>query len=751
MNKILISLVFLICSCSLIRRDNPPEAFKGSFVNRNGIISIEAEHFSDARGWKISPFYTGISISPDKTINANEAFADYQVEFNDKGNYFLYTLSCLKQGGLTDENCFSLSLINDQSQTVRDIQISFPETNALLWSSLSYPERQKAILKIDQPGKYTLRLQNARGNRYNIDKLILAADSLYRPSGTGDVETIATDTLFPRNDIVLPPKWVFGVLYGGYTNQEQSLSVIDSLITGDYPIDAYWIDSYFWDFNQGKGPKGFVDFIGDTLAFPDMELMWKSFQDRSIKGGIWIWNMINEKGNETVFKEFQNKNYLVNIFDNKNSWHNETKDTRTGTIDFTNAQATALWEKKLEPFFSKGLDFLKLDNSSDIPFCSAAFKATQELGKETKGRGFILAHLHSTYDNRHKLYPAKWTGDAKICWSQAGYPDMGAYAMGGLKENIGMVADPKRSTYEIPFLTHDAGGYDYFGSTEQSDELYMRWIQFASMNTIMTIFSTAKNPTRNHPYRYPEIVRKNFRKYTHLRMMLFPYIYSYAISTHLTGAKMVQGDGIHEYQYLFGKEILIAPVYQKGQTTQQVFLPEGDWYDFDTDELFNGNRTIDFPAPLEKLPVFVRKGAIIPMRHYARAIEMGNNDTLLIQVYPSDEKTSFSLLEDDGSSNDYLQGIYSTTKFWVQNQNLSLSFEIDPIQGSFSGNEPERRYELVFHDVSRPSSLKINDVLISPDGKKTSYEYDVSARILKLNFSEIKTEKTMISIKLTKK
>jgi alpha-glucosidase (family GH31 glycosyl hydrolase) len=319
--------------------------------------------------------------------------------------------------------------------------------------------------------------------------------------------------------------------------------------------------------------------------------------------------------------------------------------------------------------------------------------------------------------------------------------------MGGLKENIGMIANPRRSTYEIPFLTHDAGGYDYFGSTEQSDELYMRWMQFASMNSVMTIFSTAKNPTRNHPYRYPVHVRDNFKKYTHLRMMLFPYIYSYAMKTYLTGIKMVQGDGIHSYQYLLGNEILVAPVYEKGKTRQEVFLPQGEWYDLETDQLYQGDQTIIVPAPVEKLPMFVRKGSIIPMRNYARAIELGNNDTLIVHVYPTEEKTSFALYEDDGLSNDYLQGVYSTLNMSAMLKSNLLDFTIDPIIGNFSGMSPDRRYEIVFHDVKKPLLLHFNGVKVLVNGSETSFDYFPLTRILKVFINTRKSEQSLIRVK----
>ncbi|MCF8378946.1 MAG: DUF5110 domain-containing protein [Bacteroidales bacterium] len=745
MRNLFLIVIFVTLSCSISsKEDNRNSENRYQFIDN--LISIEAENFSACHGWSVKNFYTGVGISPDKNSNSDSSFVQYNLNIEKGGIYSFFFLGSLNRNNTATDNIFTISLVNEDTKDQINEYLALPPSNTLIWSSLSFPEKQKVKLTIENSGRYILKISDSEGGNYYLDKFVLALDSSYFPSGTGPVQTLNIDSQFPRNDIVIPPSWAFGVLYGGYTDQQESLSVIDSLTKGDYPIDAFWIDSYFWDFNSGKGPKGYIDFIGDTMAFPDVEYMWSKFEEKKIKAGIWVWNMINEKGNEEVFETFKTKNYFSDISDNKNSWHNASKDTRTGSIDFSNPEAASYWQKCLEPFFTKGLDFLKLDNSSDIPYCEAAFSATGEMGKETEGRGFILAHVHSTYDYRHKQYPAKWTGDAKICWSQPDYPNMEVYAMGGLKENIAMIADPKRTTYEIPFLTHDAGGYDYFGSTEQSDELYMRWIQFASMNTMMTIFSTAKNPTRNHPYRYPIGVRDNFKKYTHLRMQLFPYIYSYALNTHLTGKKMVQGDGVHEQQYLFGNELLVAPVYQKGITRQEVYFPEGEWYDFDTDELYQGNQTLSIDAPVEKLPLFVKKGAILPMRHYARAIELGNNDTLVVHVYPSEVKTIFSLYEDDGISNDYLQGIYATTKMSVIMKENKLEFTIEPVVGNYSGMNPNRSYQLKFHNISTPKTASVNGKMILETGNNESFNYLDSKKILTVFFGSVKSEESKINI-----
>jgi hypothetical protein len=738
-----LSLLSLFPFGKFVRENN-----KTVFSEKNRIISIEAENGSLTPGWVTGSYYTGRGIFSKINNYPDSLIAEYDLEFIGTGEYDFFVLGNGNGRTEGDNSRFSIQLYDNNRNLIGIKYLVFPILTAPSWGAGTPDSEKQVSFIISTPGRYTLRVENPGLPGLFLDKFVFTSDLNYRPEGTGPVETSPEGAGTERNRIILPPRWAFGILYGAYTNQKESLRTVDSLIQGDYPIDAYWIDSYFWDFNSGKGPGGYVNFIGDTAAFPDMEAMWTEFAAKKIKAGIWIWNLINENGNEAAFADFKESKYFTDTYLNTGGWHNKGNNTITGSINFDDPEAVVYWKSRLKPFFDKGLDFLKLDNSSDISFCSAAFSATQELGKETEGRGFILAHLHSTWDYRHKSYPAKWTGDAKICWSQPDYPDLGVYAMGGLRENIGMIADPKRSTYEIPFLTHDAGGYDYFGSTDQSDELYMRWMQFASMNTMMSIFSTAKNPTRNHPYRYPEYVQENFRKYTHLRMKLFPYIYSYAVRTYLTGEKMIQGDGIHEYQYRFGDELLVAPVYRKGQTSQDVYFPQGKWYDTETDSVFEGGGILTVYAPQDKLPLFAREGAIIPMRRYARALELGNNDTLEINVWPAEKASEFTLYEDDGISNAYLEGKYSAITMRSEKIKGGMQFTVDPVQGDFKGMKPDRSYEISFRCMAgSPTEVRINGAILREVNGNDSYGYYEKNNTLLVKFTSVKKEKTVITVK----
>jgi len=525
------------------------------------------------------------------------------------------------------------------------------------------------------------------------------------------------------SNIILPPTWAFGIMYGGYTNQQETINRIEQIKKHNYPIDAYWIDSWFWSYSdKGVGPHKFIDFTADTVAYPSRKKMWKYMQDNNVKGGFWVWDCILETGNEKAFNDFKEKAFFSSTYLNTNSWHNgsrstamfqngkERKGTQCGNIDFDNPAAVDYFKQKMKPFFDEGADFIKLDRTSKISTCKAMFEMSQEFGKETKGRGFILSHTGGQETEEYKRYPTKWTDDTRSDWTiekplivfNSWVPHV------ALKENIAMYTDPKNRTSEIPFLTNDLGGFD-MGKTKQPDEeLYIRWLQFSMFNPITEVFSQPENPTANMAWVYSEKADNIFRNYAHWRMQLFPYIYSYAHRSRIEGKQMMGKIPGHLYQYMFGDELLAAPVYEKGATKQKVFLPSGNWINYWTGEQLQGNTEHTVAAPLHQIPLFVKQGAIIPMRQYASSIEKGNNNTLLLHVYPGADG-SFNLLEDDGTSNDYLDGIYASTILEQCKDVNRMLLTIHPVEGFYKGMPSTRKWILYIHCKKAPEKIRMNE------------------------------------------
>ena len=165
-----------------------------------------------------------------------------------------------------------------------------------------------------------------------------------------------------------------------------------------------------------------------------------------------------------------------------------------------------------------------------------------------------------------------------------------------------------------------------------------------------------------------------YRRFVGLRYALVPYIYTCARIAHETGLPLVRGmylqypDQEQSYkftrQYMYGPSLLVAPITTPGNdkpVKKEVFLPKGDcWFDYFTGDIYTGDRTLDYSCPIERMPLFVRAGSIIPMAPPMDYTEQKPVDPLTLDVYAG-KSAKFKLYEDDGTSLDYRKGSFAWT------------------------------------------------------------------------------------------
>jgi len=166
------------------------------------------------------------------------------------------------------------------------------------------------------------------------------------------------------------------------------------------------------------------------------------------------------------------------------------------------------------------------------------------------------------------------------------------------------------------------------------------------------------------------------RKYDDLRYQLMPYIYTLTREAYDTGLPLMRALWL-QYpddsqavklgdEYLWGRDLLVAPVTEKGATTRRVYLPKGSWFDWWTNEKVQGGRWIDRPVNLETMPIYVRAGAIIPLDPVRQYVAQSVTEPTTLQVYPGADG-AFTLYDDDGQSLDYLHAAESTA-VWIRFQ-----------------------------------------------------------------------------------
>jgi alpha-glucosidase/alpha-D-xyloside xylohydrolase len=234
----------------------------------------------------------------------------------------------------------------------------------------------------------------------------------------------------------------------------------------------------------------------------------------------------------------------------------------------------------------------------------------------------------------------------------------------------------------LPYWGTDIGGF--IPTTEYTGELFVRWFQFAAFCPVFR--SHGRNWHLHLPWGWdggdggpPET--QNFkadpaelhnpqiepicRQYLELRYRLMPYLYTAVRETHDTGMPIMRALWLHHAddptavgrgdEYLWGRDILVAPIVEKGATTRRLYLPRGRWFDFWKEEVVDGGREIDRSVDLATTPLYVRAGAVVPMDPVRQYTDEPVTDPTTLVVYPGADGGS-AWYEDDGKSFAYRRG-----------------------------------------------------------------------------------------------
>ena len=218
-----------------------------------------------------------------------------------------------------------------------------------------------------------------------------------------------------------------------------------------------------------------------------------------------------------------------------------------------------------------------------------------------------------------------------------------------------------------------------------------------------------------------------------LRYQLLPYTYALFQEASRSGLPVMR-PLLLEYprdeatysladEFLWGRDLLVAPVVTKGVKTRKVYLPEGKWYDWKTGQAASGPGWIEVPTPLGALPLFVRAGAIIPLAPVMMHTGAKPWDPITWRIYPGESELSFALYEDDGQSFAYEKGQWRRTTLLVRPGAGSLLVELSPPQGLYS--PPARSFRLELYDLPEVAS-----VLRRAPGTPLEWVYDPMTRAL---------------------
>ena len=322
--------------------------------------------------------------------------------------------------------------------------------------------------------------------------------------------------------------------------------------------------------------------------------------------------------------------------------------------------------------------------------------------------------------------------------TRAGSPGIQRYAANWLGDNCSRwehlwLSIPMAMGFGVsgqPFVGADVGGF--IENTHL--ELLVRWYQYGALTPFFRNHNCAKQRDQ-YPWSFGQAVEDLCREAIELRYRLMPYIYTAFLEAAETGAP-VQRPLIFENQddlaarhvddqYLFGRDLLVAPVYRAGETTRNVYLPAGLWYDQDG-EAVRGPRWITADAPLDTLPFFVRGGSVVPMWPEAPASTMGYRPPLIhLHVFlpDMDGEVRSVLHEDDGITFARQDGAFYRTEFCLRRAGDEITLDTT-VSGNGFPEFARTAFRLVFHgdvedDVSvdgAPTALENGGVTLANRG-----------------------------------
>jgi alpha-glucosidase (family GH31 glycosyl hydrolase) len=211
------------------------------------------------------------------------------------------------------------------------------------------------------------------------------------------------------------------------------------------------------------------------------------------------------------------------------------------------------------------------------------------------------------------------------------------------------------------------------------------------------------------------------REFAELRYRLLPYTYTLAWQAHTQGLPLMRPLVLNYpddprvwalgHQFLWGDDLLVAPVTREGATAWPVYLPAGVWYDFWTGARHEGPAGITVDAPLERLPLLVRAGAILPLGPVVQHTGERPLDEIALRIFPPerpDTASRFELYEDDGRSLGYRQGRYALTTFECAPGPEGVTVRIGESTGDRSVVPAGRRYRLELASGARPSAVMVD-------------------------------------------
>ncbi|MEM7551219.1 MAG: glycoside hydrolase family 31 protein [Bacteroidota bacterium] len=542
---------------------------------------------------------------------------------------------------------------------------------------------------------------------------------IYGPTASEVTEKYTVLTGKPQ----LPPMWSLGYHQSKWSYYPETVvrELAETFRSKKIPCDVIHLDIDYMD--------GYRCFTWDNERFPNPKSMISDLNSDGFKIITIIDPGIKIDKDYWVYKQGLDNQYFCKRSDGP-LFRGSVWPGLCYFPDFTNPKVRNWWSSLFEGLIDDGVDGIWNDMNEPAVFEEGTFPL--DIRHDYDGHPCSHRKAHNVYgmqmarattegqrrflDNKRPFtitrsayagvqrYSSVWTGDNVASWEHL---------------RIANVQCQRLSASGISFAGSDIGGF----IDSPDGELYTRWIQLGVFHPFFRTHSSGDHGDKE-PWTFGSSYERIIRRYIELRYELLPYIYStfwkyvtYATPM-LKSLFMIDEQDpecmFREDEFMLGEDFLICPITEPGVNGRKMYIPKGSWFNFWTDELVSGRQEIWVDAPLSKIPVFVKRGAVIPI--YPKMQYVGEKEIfeLTLHIYTCESEVENTIYEDSGDSYDFQNGQYRLMKLF--SKGTDKSFELNQVvDGEFEASYPQ--YRLVFHGIEfKPSDLKV-------DGEKIDYHY----------------------------
>ncbi|MEW6512001.1 MAG: glycoside hydrolase family 31 protein [Bacteroidota bacterium] len=537
----------------------------------------------------------------------------------------------------------------------------------------------------------------------------------------------------------LPPLWSLGYQQcrWSYSPASRVREIANGFRSRNIPCDVIYLDIDYMD--------GYRIFTWNPQGFPHPEELVRELSSKGFHVAVIVDPGIKV---DTAYAAYRS-GFAGNHFLRRPDGSVFTGKVWPGICafpDFTSTEARRWWGDQFGPLISTGIrgwwNDMNEPSVFDVP------TKTIDLDVVHAGNGWTTTHAEAHNVYGMEMTRATYEGVRRILPNERPFVLTRASFAGGWRYSAAWTGDNVSSWDHLamalamclnlsisgqPFVGSDIGGF----IGHPSGELFARWLQLGVFTPLMRAHSVI-NERNKEPWEYGDMYIDINRETINLRYRLLPYIYTamqYASDTGIPPMRPMAfdypGDARFAYtddQFMFGRDILVAPVLGEGSTKRSVVLPRGLWYDYWSGEAREGGATVEVDAPVGRIPFFVRAGSTIPMRQVVQHTGEAPIDPLTLNVYPDRDGNTWSssYYEDDGISFAYGEGatFRRTMRAWTANN--ATEFRFSAAEGPF--RPPQRRLAMCIFGVrDTPRAVTVNGRRLPPAvGGKGGWEYDAA-------------------------